>query len=128
MLREALGFDPKVDAAIARAIEAIKAQGAAVVDVKVATHRKWGEAEGEVLLYEFKHGLNAYLAQSRAPHKTLEALIAWNAAHAREAMPYFGQETFEEAQKKGPLTDAAYRSAKESARWKETIARRRRLA
>ena len=116
VLREALGFHPDVDAAIARAIEAIKAEGAEVVDVKVATYRKWGQAEDEVLLYEFKDGLNAYLAQSRAPHKTLEALIAWNAAHASEAMPYFGQETFEQAQKKGPLTDAAYRTAKETAR------------
>ena len=109
-------FHPRVDAAIDAAIATIKAQGAEVVDVKVTTYNEWDKPEWEVLLYEFKDGLNTYLAGSRAPHKSLEALIAWNAAHAGDAMPFFGQEIFEQAQAKGPLTDAAYRAAKDKAR------------
>jgi amidase len=46
----------------------------------------------------------------------LKAVIDWNAAHASTVMPFFGQETFEKAEKKGPLTDAAYLKAKADAR------------
>ena len=48
--------------------------------------------------------------------KTLADLIAFNEAHAREEMPYFGQDTFVKAQAKGPLTDKAYLSARARAR------------
>ena len=66
-----------------------------------------------MLLYEFKADLNKYLdglAASVAP-RSLELLIAYNAAHAREEMPYFGQELFIQAQEKGPLTSREYRDA-----------------
>jgi len=116
VLRRTLKFHPDVDAAIEAAIAAIKAQGGEVVDVTIATYNEWNDAENELLLYEFKDGLNAYLSRSGVAHTSLEALIAWNTAHAREAMPFFGQEIFEQAQTKGPLTDAAYRTAKEKAR------------
>ena len=66
-----------------------------------------------MLLYEFKDGLNAYLKKSGSPHASLEALIAWNKANAAQAMPFFGQEIFEQAQAKGPLTDAAYMKARD---------------
>ena len=70
----------------------------------------------EVLLYEFKDGLNNYLRNSGAPHASLEALIAWNLANRQKVMPFFGQELFERAQAKGPLTDAAYVKARDVAR------------
>jgi amidase len=63
-------------------------------------------------LYEFKDGLNTYLKNAGATQGSLEALIAWNKAHAAEAMPIFDQEIFEKAQALGPLTDAAYLKAK----------------
>ena len=71
-------------------------------------------AELDVLLYEFKDGLNAYLASlgASAPVKTLAELIAWNEKETAREMPWFRQEMFERAQKKGPLTDAAYRTAR----------------
>jgi amidase len=72
--------------------------------------------ELEVLLYEFKDGLNRYLDASGAPHASLADLIAWNTAHADTVMSYFGQELFERAQAKGPLTDAAYRRARDESR------------
>jgi len=68
------------------------------------------------LLYEFKDGLNAYLKKAGSPHASLEALIAWNKANEKQVMPIFGQEIFEQAQAKGPLTDAAYLKARDTAR------------
>ena len=116
VLRQAMGYHADVDAAMAKSIAALEAGGAIVVDVKVPTYDKWGDPELELLLYEFKDGLNAYLRSAGAPHGSLKALIDWNAAHAPTVMPFFGQEIFEKAEKKGPLTDAAYLKARDSAR------------
>jgi amidase len=107
---------PDIDASMTRAIERIKAAGGDVVDVKVKTFNDWNDAEFTVLLYEFKDGLNRYLRSSDAPHKSLEALIAWNKANAANVMPFFGQEIFEQAQAKGPLSDPAYLKARTAAR------------
>lgn len=116
VLRQTMGYHPGVDAATEKAIAALKAAGAEVVDVDVSGYGSWDKPEFEILLYEFKDGLNSYLAKSASPHKSLEALIAWNKANADKAMPFFGQEIFEQAQAKGPLSDAAYAKAKADAR------------
>jgi amidase len=116
VVRQAMGYHPDVDASMEKAISVIKAQGGDVVDVKLATYNQWNDIELEVLLYEFKDGLNAYLRGSGAAQGSLDALIAWNKAHAVEAMPFFGQELFERAQAKGPLTDAAYAKARDNAK------------
>jgi amidase len=116
VVRQAMGYHPDVDRSAEAAIAAIKGQGAEVVDVRIAAYNQWDPPEFEVLLYEFKDGLNAYLRGAASPHASLEALIAWNKANADRAMPFFGQEIFERAQAKGPLTDAAYRTAREKAR------------
>jgi amidase len=86
------------------------------VDVKIDRYNGWDAAELEVLLYEFKDGLNQYLKASGSPYASLEAVIAFNKAHADTVMPFFGQELFERAQAKGPLSDPAYRTARENAR------------
>jgi amidase len=116
VLRQAMGYHPGVDAAMETALATLKAAGAETIDVRVPTYNAWNDAEFQVLLYEFKDGLNKYLASSQAPHGSLEALIAWNTANASRAMPFFGQELFEQAQAKGPLTDAAYLKARAEAR------------
>jgi amidase len=116
VLRQAMGYHPAVDAVAETALAALRAGGAEIVDVRVPTFNDWQDAEFQVLLYEFKDGLNAYLGRSKAPHGSLEALIAWNAANASRTMPFFGQEIFEQAQAKGPLTDAAYVKARGEAR------------
>ena len=116
LLRQAMGYHPDVDAATEKSVAALKAAGAEVIDVKIATYDKWNAPEYEVLLYEFKDGLNTYLKNSGSPHASLEALIAWNKANAAKAMPIFGQEIFDQAQAKGPLTDAAYIKARNDAR------------
>ncbi len=116
LLRAAMGYHPDVDAAMAAAVTALRAAGAEVVDVTIPGNGRWGDAETDVLLYEFKDGLNRYLQTSGAPHASLEALIAWNAANRDRAMPFFGQELFEQAQAKGTLSDAAYLKAREAAK------------
>jgi amidase len=116
VLRKAMGYHPAVDASMETAITALKAAGAEVVDAEIATDGRWGQAEQDVLLYEFKDGLNAYLKASGAPRGSLEELIAWNTANKEKAMPFFGQELFEMAQAKGPLTEPAYIKARDAAR------------
>ena len=112
VLRDVRGKQPDVDAAYDRALATLRKQGATLVHVDIPTAGQWDDDEYQVLLYEFKDGLNRYLARSGAPQASLATLIEWNRAHAREAMPWFGQEIFEAAQAKGPLTDAAYLKAK----------------
>lgn len=116
ILRSVMAPHPDVDAAVTKAVDALKGAGAEVIDVKVPTYNDWNDAEFTVLLYEFKDGLNGYLKRSGAPQASLEALIAWNKANADRVMPIFGQEIFEQAQAKGPLSDAAYIKARDSAR------------
>ena len=108
------GYSPHADAALADAITAMKDRGAVIVDpADIATAGQFDDAEYEVLLYEFKADLESYLrglpAGARA--RTLDDLIAFNRAHAAQEMPYFGQEIFEQAAKKGPLASAGYRKA-----------------
>jgi amidase len=109
------GFNPDVDATFDRAIAALREAGAVIVDpANLATAGKFGDAEGIVLDYEFKAGLNAYLA-SRGPDaqvKSLAELIAWNEREAAREMPWFAQEIFIRAQKCGPLTDKKYKDAR----------------
>ena len=108
------GYSQAADRVAEDAIKEMAALGATIVDpADIETLGTFGDAEFEVLLYEFKDGLNRYLARqgAQARVKTLEALIAWNEEHRSREMPYFGQEILEMAEKKGPLTEAAYRKA-----------------
>ncbi|WP_242112413.1 amidase [Luteimonas aquatica] len=107
---------PEVDAAYQRAIAVLKAAGATVVEAEIADLGQWDDAEFQVLLYEFKTDLESYLRKSDAPIRTLDALIAFNREHAAREMPLFGQELFERAREKGPLTEKAYLEAREKAR------------
>lgn len=110
--RNYFGFNDRVDAIMDEAIAAMKNAGAVIVDpANLATKGKFDDAEFDVLLYEFKTDLNAYLATSSSRYKTLASLIEYNREHRDAEMPYFGQEIFEMAQKKGPLTDPKYRTA-----------------
>ena len=113
VVRALAGAEPNADRALEQAIALMKAQGAIIVDPVELPHLKeLGEPEMTVLLYDLKHDMNAYLAtRSNLKMKTLADLIAFNKREADREMPYFGQELFEQAQEKGPLTDAAYTNA-----------------
>ena len=92
----------------------MKAQGAVIVDpANIPTAAQLDECEFEILLYEFKADLNAYLKNLPAGARvhSLADLIAFNEREKDREMPYFGQEIFEMAQKKGPLTAPGYKKA-----------------
>ena len=116
VLRASAGYHADVDAAFDRAVAALKAAGATVVDATIPTAGKWDEAENTVLLAEFKPGLEAYLADSGAPVRRFEELIEFNRSHTAQEMPYFGQELFEQAVKAPSLQSARYRTARDAAR------------
>lgn len=116
LVRQAMGYHPDVDATTEKAVETLKAAGAEVIDVTIPTYNKWNDPEFTVLLYEFKDGLNKYLASAGAKYPTLESLIAFNSANADRVMPFFGQEIFLQAQEKGPITEPEYLEARALAR------------
>jgi len=108
------GYSTSADSVTQRAIDLMREKGAVIVDpVPILKMGDVGEAELEVLLYEFKAGINNYLAALGPTSKmrTLTDLIAFNEENKSKEMPYFGQELFEQAQKRGSLADAKYTKA-----------------
>ena len=111
------GYSEHVDRVHATALEALGELGAELIDpVELATAEKLKadgrELEMLVMKYEFKAGIDAYLATRPGPcPRSLAELIRFNVDHAAEEMPYFGQETFEDAQARGDLTSPEYLNA-----------------
>ncbi len=108
------GYNDATDRLAESALDALRQAGAVVVDPANIPHAgTYDDAELEVLLYELKADLNAYLAAlgPSAPVRTLADVIAFNEREREREMPYFGQELFLQAQAKGPLTAPAYRRA-----------------
>jgi amidase len=112
--RKLAGFNDRVDRLFEDALAAIRDLGAEIVDPADIPHAdELEDPELEVFLYEFKTDLESYLdglgpSQS---YRTLADLIAFNAEHADVEMPFFGQERFERAAEKGPLTEPPYLEA-----------------
>ena len=114
VVRNMFGENALVGRVIDEALAALKGAGAELVDpLEMKQHREVSDAEFTVLLYEFKDGLNAYLASlgEAAPYRSLEQLIAFNDEHRDRVMPWFGQEIFTMAQAKGGLDAKEYRDA-----------------
>ena len=113
--RKLFGFNPKVDQLMETCLEAMKHLGAELVD-PVELDEKFGETELEVLYYEFKADLNAYLSGSGADARvhSMKEIIEFNEKYAARVMPYFGQERMLAAEAKGPLTEEAYLKALET--------------
>ncbi len=109
--RQFWGKNAELDKTLNDALDQMKQAGAILTDVKFATFGKFGDAEFEVLLFEFKADLEKYLAERNAPYRTLADLIKFNEDNAAREMPYFKQEIFEQAAKKGNLQTRAYRLA-----------------
>jgi amidase len=111
--RNFFGNNDAVDAIIEKELAVLKAQGAVLVDVKVPNTDKYGDSETEVLLYEFKPGLAAYLAgyAPHAPVKGMADVIAFNDRHAAREMPYFAQEHLVAAEAKAGLDAREYKEA-----------------
>lgn len=116
-----MGYSPHADRVAEEAIAVLKSLGADVVDpanfaAKVVD--QVGEAEYEVLLYEYKADLADYFGWlgGSTPIRTLADVIRFNEEHRDREMPWFGQEIMLMSEKKGPLTDSAYQTALASCR------------
>jgi len=112
LIKNSGGFSDRVDTLIVLAVKCMIAQGAEVIEVEAPARREYNDAEFQVLLYEFKDGLNKYLAglgeNSRV--RSLKELIEFNMADSIE-LKYFDQKIFIEAEKKGDLTSPEYLKA-----------------
>ncbi|HET7206018.1 MAG TPA: amidase [Terriglobales bacterium] len=109
--RKYFGFSEPVDGFMNNVLDAIKQGGATLIDpADIATFGKFDDSELEVLMYELKADMNAYLAQlgPNAPARTLKDLIDFNDKNKDKEMPYFGQDLFLKAEAKGPLTEQKY--------------------
>jgi amidase len=105
------GYHVETDKLLASAIDLMKQHGATIVDpADIATAGKTDDSEFDLLLYEFKADLNAYLNQlePKVAVHSLADVIAFNSRNASRELRYFGQEIMEQAQRKGPLTEKKY--------------------
>lgn len=121
IVRSFFGFHDQVESVMTKALQVLKDQGAELVDpVELTNLDKINEAEQTVLHYELKADMNAYLARlgKNAPVHSLKEIIDFNLRNKDKEMIYFGQDTFEKAEAKGPLTSFEYQ---------EVLARCRRL-
>jgi amidase len=106
------GNNKYINALLDNAISVLKQQGAIIVEIDyIDKINAFGEAEFEVLQYEFKNGLNSYLAKANAKVKNLKEIIDFNNKNEDKAMPYFKQETLESSNAKKGLEDKKYLEA-----------------
>ena len=110
LVKNFMGVHAHVDGVMQGALAALRAQGAVLVEVELKT-AAYDDAEFEVLLYEFKADLNAYLGNRGGGVKDMASLISFNDANRDRELPFFGQELLIQAQAKGPLTEPAYQKA-----------------
>lgn len=116
VVRRYFGFHGAVDVLMNEAFDALKKNGAVIVDPADSDALgQLGDAEGTVLQYDLKADLNAYLARlgPGAPVHSLKEIIEFNERNKKTEMPYFGQETFIKAEARGPLTDKEYIEARD---------------
>jgi amidase len=112
--RKHFGFNDRVDKLMNDLLAEMKKMGAVLVDpADIPTSGKFDDSEFEVLLYEFKADLNAYLAGlgPQAPVHSLKEVVEFNEKNRDREMPYFGQDIMIKAEAKGPLTSKAYIAA-----------------
>lgn len=111
--RNYFGFSDRVDKLINEAIDVMKRLGATVIDTELPNKGKYEDAEFEVLLYEFKADMKAYLATRGAtvPVKSLDDIIAFNEANRDRELQHFNQDTMRKAAGKGDLNSPAYQRA-----------------
>ena len=112
--RNMLGTDKRIDAILENCLDIMKDLGAVIIDpTDLPNFDKFGKTELEVLYFEFKSGLNAYLSDlgPRSQVHSFEEVIQFNEDNKDRVMPYFGQERMLTAIEKGPLSSSTYREA-----------------
>ena len=104
-----------LDRFLSGCVDVLKKAGAEVIDpADLPTHGQMDAPEMDVLLYEFKDGLNRYLSRipQGSPARSLKELIAYNEKNREREMPIFDQELFMQSEAKGPLSEAKYVQAR----------------
>jgi amidase len=114
LIKNSGGFSAKVDDLMRQAISDITAQGAVVIEVEAPKGSAYEDASYEVMLYEFKDGLNKYFngLGNNAPVKNITELIEFNKSDEIE-LRYFDQAILEQADKKGDLSSPDYKKSLE---------------
>jgi amidase len=112
--RKSMGFNDKVDELMNEMIKVLKERGAFIVDpADLIIPGEFYETELQVLMYEFKTDLNAYLGSlgPSSPVHSLKEVIDFNEKNREKEMPYFGQDILIKSEAKGPLTSKEYLDA-----------------
>ncbi len=110
--KSAMDGSPVIVTLLKDAIKTLESKGATVIEIELnKALKEVGKGEFTVLLYEFKDGLNQYLSNANSKIKTLADIIAFNKQNEDKAMPFFKQETLEQAQAKGDLNSKEYLDA-----------------
>jgi len=107
-----MGYHHKVDTLIRKSVTFLESQGTEVFEIEFPGERSYGQASFQVMLFEFKDGLNKYFASlgNDAPVRNLNDLIEFNKSDSIE-LRYFDQKIIEMAQEKGDLESAEYKEA-----------------
>ena len=108
------GKNDLASAIVEKALEALQTQGATLVDLpELPNASKYGQSEYDVLLYEFKADMAAYLAEfaPNLPIKSLADIMAFNEKNRDRVMPHFAQEHMARAAAKGGLDSKEYLDA-----------------
>jgi amidase len=114
LVRSLMGYHHRVDALMEKTVARLRESGAEVVELEQLIDRSYESASYQVMLYEFKDGLNRYLAGlgDDAPVKNLAELIEFNKKDDIE-LRHFDQKILELAQAKGGLDSPEYLKALE---------------
>lgn len=106
------GGNPDVVALLTKTMKTLRENEATLIEVDLLKNIKpLEDAEFTVLQYEFKEGINKYLAVSNAPVRSLSQIIEFNIKHENEAMPYFKQDILISSNQKGSLDSHEYKKA-----------------
>ena len=89
----------------------MKEQGAEIIELDYLDKlNTLGEAEFELLKFEFKDGLNKYLSQTNGNIRSLKDVIEFNKKNEDKVMPTFKQELLEQSEAKAGLDSKEYSS------------------
>ena len=98
-----------IDVILKKALNQLTQAGATIVEVEfMEVNGKVGGAELTVMEYEFKDGVNKYLAGANSKMKSLQDVINFNKQNEAKAMPYFKQELLDSSEAKGDLSSKEY--------------------
>ncbi|MFW5725709.1 MAG: amidase [Bacteroidota bacterium] len=110
-----MGINHKVDTLMHQAVAFMRSQGAEIIEIDRISEQTTGSYAFQVMLYEYKDGLNKYFASlgPDGPIKNLDELIAFNKADD-VSMMFYNQEYLEMAAEKDGLDTESYQEALEA--------------